>query len=173
MQQDAAHATRNRTATVDPPPDSWIDEYHAGFEPIFEHREVSRAIVSATLDEYSGKALECFQWIDLFHSLVHRSAQSPGEKLAILKKSLKGDALDVVYGLGGGEDAYKEALKRLKEAFGRRDVMRAAHLQAVDRLDYRKNDALSFKKFAERVRSHLFDLHRIGGGCEADVRRFV
>lgn len=57
----------------------------------------------------------------------------------------------------------------MKEAFDRRDVMRAAHLQAVDRLDHRKNYALSFKKFAERVKTHLIDLLRIGGGCAVDV----
>jgi hypothetical protein len=35
--------------------------------------------------------------------------------------------LDLVYGLGGGESAYIEALVRLEQTCGRRDVMRAGH----------------------------------------------
>ena len=49
--------------------------------------------------------------------------------MAILCRHLKGDRLDVVSGLGGGESAYNEALNRLLDPCGRRDVIGAAHLQ--------------------------------------------
>jgi hypothetical protein len=88
--------------------------------------------------------------------------------LALLKHYLKGECLDVVYGLGGGESAYKQALVRLKETFGRRDVMRAAHIQAIERLEF-KNEPRVFKRFAKRVRTHLFDLSRIGEASSADI----
>lgn len=39
--------------------------------------------------------------------------------------------------------------------------MRAAHLQAIDNLEL-KNDPVIFKRYAEKVRTHLFDLSRIG-----------
>ena len=74
----------------------------------------------------------------------------------------------MVYGLGGGESAYKQALVRLKENYGRRDVMRAAHIAAIERLDL-KNEPRAFKRFAERVRTHLFDLSRIEAASSTDI----
>ncbi|KAI9549791.1 hypothetical protein GHT06_006355 [Daphnia sinensis] len=120
-----------------------------------------RSTVTVVLDVFHGKSLEWFTWIDLFRALVHDTANTPGEKLAVLKRYLRGSCLDVIYGLGGGEPAYMEALTRLKQTCGRRDVMRAAHLQALDQLEI-KQDPATFKRFAEKVRTHLFDLSRIG-----------
>uniref|UniRef100_A0A5S6Q9W9 Uncharacterized protein n=1 Tax=Trichuris muris TaxID=70415 RepID=A0A5S6Q9W9_TRIMR len=93
---------------------------------------------------------------------------SPGEKLAVLRSSLKGDCRDLVYGLGGGEDAYKEALRSLKASCGRRDVIRAAHLQDLDRLVPGKSPS-QLKRFAERARTHLFDLSRLGEVANMDI----
>ncbi|EFX65163.1 LOW QUALITY PROTEIN: hypothetical protein DAPPUDRAFT_265126 [Daphnia pulex] len=104
----------------------------------------------------------------LYRALVHDSGKSAGEKLAILKRHLKGDCLDLVQGLGGGEPAYIEALVRLKQSCGRRDVMRAATLQAIDKVEL-KNDPAIFKRFAERIRTHLFDLSRIGESNAPDL----
>ena len=87
----------------------------------------SGATIKADLDVYDGSTLQWFRWIGIFKAPVHNSKRSPDKKVAILCRHLKGDRLDVVSGLGGGESAYKMAMKRL-DAFGRRDVMRAAHL---------------------------------------------
>jgi len=76
----------------------------------------------------------------------------------LLKRSLRGDCLDLVYGLGGGEPAYIEALVRLN---GRRDVMREAHIQTIEKLEL-KHEPASFERFAERVRKNLFDVSRKG-----------
>jgi flagellar biosynthesis GTPase FlhF len=149
-------------------PDDWIDLYNNGRLLPVHSKFSSRSAVSAELDVYTGKAIEWFGWIDLFRALVHDTPKTPGEKLALLKHYLKGECLDVVYGLGGGESAYKQALVRLKETFGRRDVMRAAHIQAIERLEF-KNEPRVFKRFAERVRTHLFDLSRIGEASSADI----
>lgn len=43
----------------------------------------------------------------------------PGERVALLKKSLRGDFANVVFGLEGGKEAYKEALCPPKEDYGR------------------------------------------------------
>ncbi|KZS09138.1 Uncharacterized protein APZ42_026708 [Daphnia magna] len=50
--------------------------------------------------------------------------------------------------------------KLLKQTCGRRDVMRAAHHQAIQRLETKQDPAL-FKRFAQRIRTHSFDLSRI------------
>jgi hypothetical protein len=64
--------------------------------------------------------------------------------------------------------AYKQALVRLKENYGRRDVLRAAHITAIERLDL-KNEPRAFKRIAERVWTHLFDLSRIGAASSTDI----
>ncbi|XP_045027713.1 uncharacterized protein LOC116922554 [Daphnia magna] len=148
-------------------PDDWIDQYAAGhLNP--SNGACYRSPVSADLDSYAGKALDWFEWIDLFRALVHDTGKSPGEKLALLKRHLKGDCSDLVHGLGGGEAAYKEALVRLKQSCGRRDVMRAAHLQAIEKMEL-KNDPATFKRFAEKIRTHLFDLNRLGEAFAPDL----
>ncbi|KAK4007059.1 hypothetical protein OUZ56_012215 [Daphnia magna] len=149
-------------------PDTWIDLYSAGRLPPAVAVHSTRSVVSAELEPFDGKALEWFSWIDLFRALVHDTPKSPGEKLALLKRFLRGDCLDLVYGLGGGESAYVEALVRLKQTCGRRDFMRAAHHQAIQRIEA-KQDPASFKRFAERIRTHLFDLSRIGETGTTDL----
>ncbi|KZR96096.1 Uncharacterized protein APZ42_009763, partial [Daphnia magna] len=83
-------------------PDEWIDDYCSGREKPFvysgDHRHTS---VRVDLEVYSGRALDWFEWIDLFHSLVHQTGKAPGEKLAILKRNVRGETADLVYGLGG------------------------------------------------------------------------
>ena len=149
-------------------PDDWIDQYSRGALPPVIQPRGSRSSVSAELDLYNGKSLDWFSWIDVFKALVHDTPKSAGEKLALLKRYVRGDCLDIIYGLGGGESAYIEALVRLKQSCGRRDVMRAAHIQAIDKLEF-KNDPASFKRFAEKIRTHLFDLTRIGEASTADI----
>ncbi len=96
-------------------PDDWIDRYAAGLlRPNIGSS--SRSSVKTELEAYTGKSLDWFEWIDLFRALVHDTGKFPGEKLAILKRHLKGDCANLVHGLGGGEPAYIEALVRLKQS---------------------------------------------------------
>jgi hypothetical protein len=148
-------------------PDDWIDSYAAGLlRPV--QGSSSRSSVKTELEAYTGKSLDWFEWIDLFRALVHDTGKFPGEKLAILKRHLKGDCANLVHGLGGGEPAYIEALVRLKQSCGRRDVMRATHIQAIEKMEL-KNDPAAFKRFAVKIRTHLFDLSRIGESSSADL----
>ncbi|KZS02401.1 Uncharacterized protein APZ42_000575, partial [Daphnia magna] len=82
-------------------PDEWIDDHCSGREKPFvysgDHRHTS---VRVDLEVYSGRALDWFEGIDLFHSLVHQTGRAPGEKLAILKRNVRGETADLVYGLG-------------------------------------------------------------------------
>ncbi len=111
--------TQQPTATT--APDDWIASYLSGYEPddISNNGPSSGATVKADLDVYDSSALQWFTWIGIFKALAHNSKRSPDEKLAILCHHLKGDSLDVVSGLGGGEYAYKEALRRLLDTCGR------------------------------------------------------
>ena len=145
-------------------PDGWIDLYRDGRLPLPQWaNNSSRSTIKAGLSDFHGQALEWFTWIDLFRALVHDTARAPAEKLAILRRHLRGECADVVHGLGGGETAYIEALTRLKETYGRRDVMRSAILQELEKLEIGKQDPSSFRRFAEKTRTYLFDLDRILG----------
>ena len=86
-----------------------------------------------------------------------------------MKKSLRGDSANCVFGLGGDKEAYKEALCRLRENYGRRDVIRASHLRAIDGLNSNNRDPAGFKRFADRMRTHLSDLTRIGETNHIDI----
>jgi hypothetical protein len=107
-------------------PDDWIDGYaNETLKPTCTAG--SRSSVKADLEPFSGRSLDWFAWINLFNALVHDTAKSPREKLALLHRYVRGDCLDVIYGLGGGEGAYIEALIHIKESCCRLDVMRATH----------------------------------------------
>ena len=71
------------------------------------------------------------EWIVIFRCLVHESGRRAGEKLTILKRYLEGSCQDLVHGLGGGKEAYKEGLLRLEETCRRRGVLRAFHVQKI------------------------------------------
>lgn len=127
-------------------PDGWIDQFLSGREiPSMPVLTAQPSAVRVELPAFSGRALDWFGWIDLFYALVHQTSKYPAEKLAILKERVRNSpAEDLVYGLGGGEAAYKEALRRMKQRFGRRDVIRAAHLQALEKMEFPKGDPASF-----------------------------
>lgn len=61
-----------------------------------------------------------------------------------------------------------EALTRLKQFCGRQDVMRSTHIHAINQLDF-KQDPTSFKRYAEQIQTHFFDLTRIGETSAADL----
>ena len=121
-------------------PDAWIEEYVSGrILPEELIQDGGRPSARVELETYDGKALTWFEWIDMFRCLVHESGRPAGEKLALLKRGLKGPCQGIVYGLGGGDEAYKEALIRLKETCGRRDVMRTVHIKTIDSLEPGRN----------------------------------
>ena len=154
----------------DPSPDNWIDMYCAGLERPFVRVENDKnSSIKATLRVYHGEALRWFEWIAMFHSLVHQTGKCPAEKLAILTSHLSDECRVIIYGCGGDEESYKIALQRLKQTYGRRDVMRAIHFQALDNLEAPRGNPTEFCRFAERVRGHLIDLTRIGEMGHADI----
>ncbi|KAK4006379.1 hypothetical protein OUZ56_011532 [Daphnia magna] len=153
-------------------PDDWIDMYSLGLlRPPIRMESGSNSAVRAELPDFGGKALEWFAWIDLFRALVHDTSKAAGEKFSILKRHLRGDCLDVFYGLGGGEAAYIQALVILKENYSRRDVMRAAHIQALEKLEIHKNDPASFKRYAKKLQLNDRLACNAGRGSGLETRR--
>ncbi|KZS07326.1 Uncharacterized protein APZ42_028974 [Daphnia magna] len=161
---------RQNDLTDEFPPDGWIDLYREGGLQLPQWiNHGSRSTNKAELVDFHGQALEWFTWIDMFRDLVHDTTRAVAVKLAILKRYLRGECAGIVHGLGGGETAYLEALTRLKETYGKRDVMRAALILALDKLEMGKQDPNSFRHFADKTRTYLFDLNRIGETATVDI----
>ena len=152
----SSQTVRNQTVAF---PDDWIDDYVRRSDQAYpRHTERNhRGPVSLTLETYEGNTMKWLEWISLFKALVHDAGQSPAEKLAILKHNLKRDCKKLAQGFGVGEPESKEALRRLKQECGQRDVMRIEHLQKLNTLHPGKGDVSSLRKFAEDAKSHLFD----------------
>ena len=109
-------------------PDAWIEAYIAGREKSAPTPTSHHSAVRIELPVFSCRSLDWFCRIDLLYALVQNTPKPAGERLAILKERLRcTSAEELVYGLGGGELAYKETFSRLKQKCGRRDVMKAAH----------------------------------------------
>jgi len=114
--------------------------------------------------------LDWYWWIDLFYALVHNTPSDPATKFAVLKEKMKdSDGSNIVYGLGGGEDYYKEGLRRLKQKYGRRDVLRASHELELEQIEFRGLDSKEFYLAASRARTHLFELSRLGASLNVDL----
>ncbi len=154
----------NQPATDDPAPDDWIDTYVNGSSPpVIHKRNKDDSSLRARLEVFTGQSLDWFMWISKFHSLVHLTNKTPDEKLAILHSHLAGSARKRINALAGGELAYKQALLRLKQAYGNRDVMVCAIETALNELKVPVNNPNCLQEYADSARSLLFDLSRVGG----------
>ena len=91
------------------------------------------------------------------------------EKLATLQQHLKGNCKSLAQMSGGGEEEYKEVLRKLKKTCGRKDNMRIGHMHALKLLNPKKGNAESLKKFAAEASSHLFNLSRLGVDAGGDI----
>jgi len=97
------------------------------------------------LPVFPATFLDWVWWIAIFRSLAHYSSADPAEKFAILKEKVKDtEARDLVYGLGGGEECNKEGLRRLKQRYGNRKIIRSAHVQVLESMDFRGVNAAVF-----------------------------
>ena len=140
-----------------PAPDDWIDRYVQGIKL---PDKCIRERPSIPLSQYDGSSLNWFKWIGMVEAIVHNTSMLPAEKLTMLENSLTGKCSGMIQCVGGGEAAYKDILKRLKENCGDRRAIRAAHVTSLRQL-YPGKSQSDFVRFAESVRSHLFGISQI------------
>ena len=89
----------------------------------------------------------------LFESLVDASEEPISLKMARLRQSLTGAALDAIRGLGVSEPEYVEAKEILKSKFGGQRRQLRAYLDDLERMGpLRANDVSGFERFADLVR---------------------
>ena len=149
-------------------PDDWIQRYLDGVEePLESHLTGCQSLKSPLPEPFTGIALHWFNWAETFYSSVHHTRKPISEKLTLLKKSLAGSCSHYV--MGAGESAYREGLKRLRDEFGKRDVMRAALCEALKNVQLPSGNPTGFKKASMIIRAHLFELSQIGETQNSDI----
>jgi len=163
----------SKPTTRDEEEHQWIDRYCNNEEKPNWTYSYKAPSTKTEMPIFFGRAIDWSLFIDRFKALAQDQKISPGEKLAALNKtSLRGPELDIVEGLGGEEAAYKLALLRLKALSGCRDVMRASYVTELNRLEPGYT-SMTLRRFAEKVRTYLFELIRIGEPAPAQIIKLV
>ena len=101
----------------------------------------------------------------LFSSLVDNSSEPPHVKMARLRQSLKGTALDANRGLGVSQPEFEEAILETKFG-GKRRQLHAymAHLEGMP--PFKGGDVQGFEKYADLVRISVVKLRAEGSEGE-------
>ncbi|CAB4027109.1 Hypothetical predicted protein, partial [Paramuricea clavata] len=99
----------------------------------------------------------------LFSSLVVSGNEAANIKMARLRQSLKGTALEAIRGLGVSSPEYEEAKEILKTKFGGRRRQLQAYMDQLEALPSLKgSDVQGFERFANLVRITVVKLQAEG-----------
>ena len=162
--KEDVHTTMPVYQKSTPIPDQWIDDYISGRKrpnPGTSGKSAERAV-----------RWDFTPMVQLDQPVqIYRSWQQQFSWRQISHFGTKSRRTNSKYRLwsewGRGE-AYKQALLCLKQTCGRLDVMRATILNTIDCMNPGK-DAVSLKRFADQLRTYLFDLSRIGKTENSDL----
>ena len=118
-----------------------------------------------SLKKFSGEYEEYQEFIDNFNASVHNSEDlEPVEKFTYLKAHLEGDAAALVKGYSTTNANYLEALKLLKDNFGRKDLIISSHISNLLKLppcsDHK--DAKSLRDLLNAIHTRLRSLTALG-----------
>ena len=106
-----------------------------------------------TVPVFNGDKTRFEDFWALFASLVDEGNEPVNIKMARLRQSLSGNALDAIRGLGVTEPEYDEAKEILKAKFGGQRRQLQAYLDQLENMPALKhNDIQAFEKFADLVR---------------------
>ncbi|CAB4038982.1 Hypothetical predicted protein, partial [Paramuricea clavata] len=138
-----ANVSPDPTTTQTSPP-----SFASNFTGITHHR-----LKPLTVPVYYGDKTRFEDFWALFISLVDEGSEPVNIKMARLRQSLSGNALDAIRGLGVTAPEYNEAKDILKSKFGGQRRQLQAYLDQLENMPTLKNnDIQSFEKFADLVR---------------------
>lgn len=102
---------------------------------------------------FNGNKTKFEEFWTLFESMVDESDESISLKMARLRQSLTGNALEAIRGLGISAPEYEEAKEILKTKFGGQRRELRAYLDDLEKMPpLRSNDVKGFERFADLVR---------------------
>ena len=112
---------------------------------------------------YGGDKTKFEEFWGLFESLVDQSKESVNLKMARLRQSLSGSALEAIRGLGVSEPEYEEAKEILIAKFGGQRRQLQAYTDQLEKMPKMgNNDIQGFEKFADLIRITVVKLRAEG-----------
>ena len=116
---------------------------------------------------FSGEKSKFEDFWEMFLSLVDQGVEPTNIKMARLRQSLTGTALEATRGLGVSDPEYKEAKEILQSKFGGERRKLQAYMDQIEKMPpLKSNDVQSFERFADLVRIAVVKLQAEGRGGE-------
>ncbi|CAB4004316.1 Hypothetical predicted protein, partial [Paramuricea clavata] len=157
--QQPATENSSSTSTGYPSPQHDITTTSSG------HGEtvINRRLKPLRVPTFDGDKKKFEEFWGLFVSLVDMSNEPTSLKMARLRQSLTGIALDSIRGLGVSGPEYKEAKEILNTKFGGQRRQLRAYLDDLERMHpLRAADVQGFERFADLVRVTVVKLQAEG-----------
>ena len=128
---------------------------------------LNRHLKPLKVPDYDGNKAKFEQFWNLFESLVDKSNEPVSIKMARLRQSLSGRALEAIRGLGVSVHEYNEAKEILKSKFGGQRRQLRGYMDELENMPtIRNNDVDTFEKFADLVRVTVVKLEAEGRSGE-------
>ena len=116
---------------------------------------------------FSGEKSKFEDFWEMFLSLADQGVEPTNIKMARLRQSLTGTALEAIRGLGVSDPEYKEAKEILQSKFGGERRKLQAYMDQIEKMPpLKSNDVQSFERFADLVRVAVVKLQAEGRGGE-------
>ena len=108
-------------------------------------------------------------WV-LFISLVDGNSEAPNVKMARLRQSLTGVALQAIQGLGVSQPEYEEAKEILKAKYGGQRRQLQAYMDQLETMAPLKgSDLKGFERFSDLVRISVVKLQAESQSLEQEL----
>ena len=125
------------------------------------------------LPVFDGNKTKFEDFWTLFTSLVDENSEAPNVKMARLRQSLTGVALQAIQGLGGSQPECEEAKIMLKAKYGgQRRPLQAYMDQLETTVPLKNSDIKGFEKISDLVRVSVVKLQAEGRDSELGVGTF-
>lgn len=134
---------------------------------------VSGKLPKLNLPEYHGDILTWHQFWDQFVSLVDSRRLSDVDKFMYLNSAVKGEAKQLIEGLGTTNKNYAIAVHTLKERYGRVELVKDAHYSALNKIMPADSSTSSCRKVLNEIETHLRVLSSLGEDDTHSYLRFV
>ena len=127
------------------------------------NKQVVQRLKPLKVPEFEGDKAKFEDYWGLFTSLVDAGEEPVNVKMARLRQSLKGKALEAIRSLGVSEAEYIEAKEILQSKFGGRRRQLQSYLEQLENMNPLKNsDVQGFEKFSDLVRVAVMKLQAEG-----------
>ena len=114
---------------------------------------LNRHLKPLRVPDYDGNKAKFEEFWSLFESLVDKSNEPVHLKMARLRQSLSGRALEAIRGLGVSAPEYDEAKEIIRSKFGGQRRQLRGYMDELENMPtMRNNDVNAFEKFADLVR---------------------